>query len=233
MKGIQFNIIIYLALFLAALAIVILIVVNNVGPNLWGLAWGEKALQANVENHENELQKLYNDYKDNDGGFDAYETSILLAKAIEFTWSDCYQRCKDERELFTGFFAKNPIDFNRDMDCTKLTRIKGKCSAADLGTDKTQKVDEWTVTAWGLLANSEMCSNYRLSNEDNKQWGNDNCGAHDVAAPGKKCADFCGRSPGMDKVGWDAGIMTKGNKYSTIRIAYDPEGPKIMVREIS
>ncbi|MBU3957758.1 MAG: hypothetical protein KKB25_01655, partial [Nanoarchaeota archaeon] len=223
MKGIQFTVLFAIILLVLA-AVVYFVWGGNISNLLGGINWSDKVLQNNVENQEKELQKLYDDYKSNDGGFDAYETSILLAKAIEFTWRDCYNICKDERELFTGFFLKNPIDFSKDMDCDSypisggdkiypnIFYIKGRCSAADLGVDKTKKVDEWTVTSWGL-ANATMCTSYKLSgSEDNKQWGNTPCkGDSEISESGKRCADFCDTGGwGADKIDWQAGIMQKG-----------------------
>jgi len=255
MKGIQFTIIFAIILLVLA-AVVYFVWGGNISNLLAGINWRDKVLQNNVENQEKELQKLYDDYKSNDGGLDAYESSILLAKAIEFTWTDCYNICKDDKELFTGFFLKNPIDFSKDMDCSnypvsggdkvypKILYIKNSCSQADLGADKTKKVDEWTVTKWGLSANSEMCSNYKLgSNEGNKQWGNTPCSGDNEVKSGKKCADFCNTDgSGKDKIDWQAGIMQEGNKYGNIRIIYSPNAgsifgiggePKIIVKEIS
>lgn len=214
---------------------------NILNTNLNSIAWTDKALQVNVENHEKELQKIYDDYKGNDGGFDAYESSIMLAKAIEYTWTDCYNICKDERELFTGFFLKNPIDFNKDMDCDNYPISSGDKVYPSIGKIKlhcydsrTNNVDEWTVTAWGLSGNTKMCSNYKLSNEDNRQWGNSIC-SNDKN--GDECRTFCDASgAGIDKVDWQADEMKKG-KYGNIRIIYNPGGllskPEIIVKEMS
>lgn len=254
MKGIQFQILFAIILLVLAL-IVVFVWGGNIGNMLVGIKWSDKVLQNNVDNQEKELQSIYDDYKNNDGGFDAYEISIILAKAIEFTWNDCYNLCKDERELFTGFFLKNPIDFSKNMDCgsypassgdkvyPSIGKISGWCSTSDLGVDKTKKADEWTVTIWGL-GNTAMCSNYKLSsNEGSKQWGNSNCGSMDVSKGGKKCADSCDKSgAGIDKIDWQAGEIQKGSKYGNIRIIYTPNAgaimgiggePKIIVREIS
>lgn len=251
MKGIERDIMFAIGILLIGL-IFLVVFLEKLGTDLWKTNFDEKALQAQVDNQEKELKEMYNSYSKNDGGFDAYEASILVAKVIEYTWRDCYNICDDEKELFTGFFVKYPINFVKDMDCSSYPRssgdkiypdirlIKGMCSLTDIGTDKTKKVDEWTVTAWGL-ANTTMCSNYKLSSkEDSKQWGNGVCDG-DASTTGKKCADFCDRSKDVDKIDWQGGIMNKGNKYSNIRIAYNPdtnwnpltEEPKIIVKEIS
>lgn len=221
-----------------------LFIVLGAGNALGGIKWSEKVLQGNVERDEKILQEYYDDYKSNDGGFDAYETSIMLAKAVEFTWRDCYKICKNEKELFTGFFARNPINFNKDMDCGNypvngggkiypyINKIAGKCSTADLGTDKTDIIDEWTVTVWGLSQNSEICND--------KEWGNKNCGSMDVSKDGKSCADLCDRAgDGLDKIDWKAGAVAKSmiEEYKNIRIIYAPGGwtsePEIIVKEIT
>lgn len=253
MKGLSLplNTLVIIVAFVIMLAAAIFYVISG-NNSLLNINFNERALQATVEMQEKELAKLYDDYKNNDGGFDAYEISILMAQAIEYTWRDC-NACKDEKELFTGFFATHPINFSKDMDCgnyhvgksdyPNIAKIRGRCSAADIGADKTKKVDEWTVTAWGLSANTQMCGNYKLSSkEDSKQWGNNPCDGDNEITSGKKCADFCDRSGGVDKIVWKNGeIMKKGNKYSTVRIAYNPdvdynpltEEPKIIVKEIS
>ncbi len=239
MKGLQFAVLAAIII-LIVLLVIVFVWGNNIGNLLGGINWSEKVLQGNAERDEKILQEFYDNYKSNDGGFDAYETSILLAKAIEFTWRDCYKICKDEKELFTGFFAKNPIEFNKNMDCNNypvsgggkiypdISRIRGKCSAADLGTDKTQIIDEWTVTAWGLSQNSEICNN--------KEWGNDNCGSMDVEEAGKSCDDLCDRAgDGLDKIDWKAGEIAKSSSgYKNIRIIYTPGGwlkPEIIVKK--
>lgn len=228
------------AIIIMVLALVVVFGLGNIiSSSLGSIAFSEKVLQQNVENQEKELKLLYEKYRDNDGGFDAYETSILLAKAIEFTWRDCYQICKNERELFTGFFAQNPIDFNRDMSCNQyqnkepdINEISGICE-----NSKLSKVDEWTVTAWGLNPYTQMCGNYKLSGEDNKQWGNENCEGDNEVARNNKCFAFCDRDGGfVDKIDWQAGVMKKGKKYDSIRIIYIPEGltkTKIIVKGIA
>lgn len=244
-------------LIIEALPIMFFLVLGLILAALWGddimrlLAKNrpdEKVFQSNVKNYEKTLLEEYEKYDSNDGGLDAYESSILLAKAIEYAWRVCYNKCDNEREPFTNFFAKHPLNFIKDMDCSSypksgsgktypsISRIGVMCSAADLGTDKTKKIDEWTVTVWGLSANTEMCSNYRISEEDNKQWGNGDCGSSDVS--GYKCSSFCDRSgAGMDKIDWKAGEASKGKAYDNIRIIYVPEGwvsnPQIIVKEIS
>lgn len=248
MKGV--TMVVTFAIILLVLALIIVFVWGgNISNMLGGINWSDKVLQSHVENQEKELQKLYDDYKNNDGGFDAYESSILLAKAVEFTWTDCYNICKDDRELFTGFFLKNPIDFSRDMDCNNypisgsgkiypiIGKIRETCWSAD-------RVTELEVTAWGLAAYTEMCSNYKLnSNEGYKQWGNADCSYHFSTVPEKYCADFCDTGGwGADKIDWQAGEMQKGSKYGNIRIIYSPKAgstfgiggePKIIVKEIS
>lgn len=250
MKGIQFTVMFAIILLVLA-AVVYFVWGGNISNMLGGINWSDKVLQNNVENQEKELQKLYDDYKSNDGGFDAYETSILLAKAVEFTWTDCYNICKDDKELFTGFFLKNPIDFSKATDCSKqypggipsINKIK---NPVDVCYNNFIDVSEVTVTIWGLSANTEMCSNYKLSNnEGNKQWGNADCGGDFIGTSPNKhyCNEFCDKSgAGIDKVDWQAEKMQKGSKYGNIRIIYSPKAgavlgiggePKIIVKEIS
>ncbi len=248
MKGIQNEIL--FALFLMVMgAIIVFGLWYKTGESLFSTSYSEEVLQQNVENHEKALKGYYDDFKKNDGGFDAYEASILLAKAIEFTWRDCYNICKDERELFTNFFAQNPMEFNKNTDCSKqypdsipdINRIK---TPVNVCYNNFADVGETTVTIWGLSANTEMCSNYKISGEDNKQWGNADCGGYFLPANPNKhyCNEFCDKGRwDADKIDWQAGKMEKGKTYSNIRIAYNPdtnynpltEAPQIIVKEIS
>jgi len=232
MKGIQFTIMVAIILLVVAL-IVYFVWGGYISNMLGGINWSDKVLKNNVDNQEKELQSLYDSFKSNDGGFDAYETSILLAKAIEFTWRDCYNICKDERELFTGFFLKNPIDFSKDMDCDNYPISGGDKIYPNIGKIKdwcfnANAISEMLVTSWGL-ANTSMCTDYKLSSsEGNKQWGNYECETHfDFSGRLLYCYDFCDRSgKHIDKIDWQAGIVAKGGKYGNIRIAYDPKGEK-------
>lgn len=244
MKGIQNEVLFAMGLMILG-GLIVFGLLYKTGESLFGTSYSEKVLQQNVENHEKALKGYYDDFKKNDGGFDAYEASILLAKTIEFTWRDCYNICKDERELFTNFFAQNPIEFNKNTDCSKqysggkpdINRIK---TPVDVCYNNFIDVGEVTVTIWGLSANTEMCS---LTFDDNI-WGNADCGANYLPANPNKhyCNDFCNKGGlGADNIDWKAGKMEKGKTYSTIRIAYNPdtnynpltETPQIIVKEIS
>lgn len=238
MKALSMTTLVGIIILIVVLYIVV-VVADIMRGGLGNISYWEKTVQASAEMQGQELLELYNKYYNNDGGFDAYEASIILAKAIEFTWRDCYNICRGDKELFTNFFAEHPIEFSKDMDCSKyptgddypdIGRIqieKAKCHKS-----KSSTVDEWTVTAWGLKANTEMCENYKL--KDGKNWGNYKCSG-DITAD--KCDDFCDVSnANKDYIEWEGKEMKKGNSYSDIVIKYSPakgiifkSEPKIIV----
>lgn len=198
--------------------------------------------EEKVKQLEN-LNGYYDAFKKTDGGIDSYEASVLLAKAVEYTWKDCVNFCEKTTDVsdFTNFFATHPITLSRTLDCDtpyvydkdvenkyKISkdRISGFCKDVNIGVDKTKTVDEWTTTIWGLRQNSVMCTNYKA---DGYQWGNMYCGDEDGVKTNLKCSPLCGI--GKDWVNeitqdrikeWD-GIMTVGNTYNNIEIVYSPD----------
>jgi hypothetical protein len=242
--GLEITTIILIILLIVAFAAGIGFV-NISSAQLGGVNFWDKALQLSVEQHEKELNDMYVTYKGNDGGFDNYEASIILAKAIEFTWKDCYGVCKGYQEPFTVFFATHPINFNKDMNCKSypkgedwpdIARIGEWCGKVNLNI-----VDESTVTAFGLSANTDMCGSYKYrdaTRDKDVQWGNYQCNGDFI---GFECRMFCDRSElHIDNVDWQAGTMNKGSTYSNIRIGYTPEEglifknpAKVAVKEIT
>ncbi len=225
-KGLQFIVIVSIILLVVILLVAFGAIINPANSALNSVNFWNKTLELSVEQHTKELNDYYNMYQKNDGGFDNYESSILLAKAIEFTWKDCNGVCKEYQEPFTAFFATHPINFNQPTVCLNyprgedwpdISRISSYCDDF-----KQQYVDEWTVTIYGLLANTNMCTSYKFNNN---QWGNSNCGAADMKSrtPDISCSALCSHG---DYVDWPdtAGRMEKDKPaYGNIIIGYMPE----------
>lgn len=191
------------------------------------------------------LKGYYSSFMKTDGGLDSYEASVLIARAVEYTWRDCSQFCREEGDIpeFTMFFADHPIVLSKKLDCgneyeyaegekyqISKNNIRGMCSDADLGVDKTERVDEWTVTAWGLK--NSLCKNFIV---EGKQWGNGDCAngyiLDDSDNTNKKCKSFCATSGEHDFAreitsdrikGW-IGTMEFEKSYNNIKITYDPD----------
>lgn len=200
------------------------------------------------------LESIYDTFKSNDKnneGFDSYEASFLITKVIEYTWKDCSGFCREAGDIpeFTNFFLDHPIKLGKKLDCDyekseypsefpiRKASIRGLCTDKDIGntgvifgTDtKSETVDEWTVTMWGLLKNTNMCSSYYV---DGYIWGNGDCGSSEKYVNDyKKCASGCakagpldsGREISSDRIkGWE-GKMEKGMIYGKIKVTYDPD----------
>lgn len=195
----------------------------------------------------------------NNEGFDSFEASFLIAKVIEYTWKDCRMLgCKDAGDIpeFTNFFIEHPIKLGKTLDCDyvnneypsgfpiKKASIRGLCADSDVfdssllskivskavGVDsKTERADEWTVTMWGLLKYTNLCSGYIV---DGELWGNGNCGDSDnFVNTDKKCASACAKAGARDWVNeitsdriraW-SGEMNLGKIYSNIKVTYTPD----------
>ncbi len=201
------------------------------------------AINSEKKKQAESLNEQYGLFMRTDGGLDSYEASVLLAKAVEYTWKDCANFCKEETDIsdFTNFFATHPIIISKALECDnaydyekygeqkseyKISKgsIKDICTSGQLGADKSEIVDEWTTTIWGLRRNSEMCTNYFA---DGYQWGNYECNGE---APNYKCKPNCGI--GVDKIPpertqdriqeW-SGVMVKGKAYNNIKVIYSPD----------
>ncbi len=203
-----------------------------------------RGLGGTIDKQLDDLENYYNLFKKTEGGIDSYEASVLIAKAIEYTWRDCSGACREPQDIadFTNFFATHPITLSRQVECIEdggteykyedgntgiyKSRINGICSRDVLETDKTGTVDEWTVTMWGLLKNSVMCTKLRA---DGEQWGNYECGGGDSVRSDLKCNPNCGSGKDtsheitQDRIkNWEGG-MNVGKSYRNIKVTYDPD----------
>lgn len=247
---IPINAILVLLLILAVLAIAIYTAFGQPSIADRGISALEQRKFDNQKADQlKELNGYYSSFMKTGGGLDSYEASFLIAKVIEYTWRDCNGFCSQAGDIpeFTRFFADHPIILLKKLDCQKeyeyekgeiyeiwklnnLNNIRGMCSKDDLGVDKTERVDEWTVTAWGLQ--NTLCKNFIV---EGKQWGNGYCAngviIDDADITKYKCADFCAKAGFTDKVheitsdrikAWDK-TLELGKSYSNIKITYSPD----------
>lgn len=188
----MFLLIVGIILFVLILA-VIFFNIGNISDLLKGIdVFDEKGLQMRVEDQVKELDSYYNEYCKDD--CDPYRASVLIAKAITFLWKDCYKQPVCEKnpvsvDPISGYFMRKQIKLTKKVDCKDYSMyISGWCTSTEIGTDKTDRVDEWTVTIWGLAANTRLCE-YKLPGE-NKIWGNNDC-KYEVPKTDKNCDDRC------------------------------------------
>ncbi len=245
MKATEFSIgpILVLFLILAVLAIAIYTAVGEPSIAERGLsALEQRNFDSQKADQLKQLEGYYSTFSKTDGGLDSYEASYLIAKVIEFTWVDCNGSCRDNGDIpeFTRFFEGHPIILSKQLDCNadyvyekgtdpnyeiSKNSIRGICSPAETGVDKTKTVDEWTVTAWGLK--STLCRNFIV---DGKQWGNAWCLGDGGVNNG--CSSFCakagfgdwGREITSDRIkDWIGGDLSFGKIYGDIKVTYIPD----------
>lgn len=191
------------------------------------------------------LEGYYGSFMKTEGGLDSYEASFLIGAVIESVWRDCSGVCREAGDIpeFTRFFADHPIVLSKPLDCASVyeyddgekyqiskSRIRGMCSELDLGVDKTERVDEWTVTAWRLK--DSLCKSFKV---EGYQWGNAYCRNgwvfDDADATKYKCKNFCatsgindwGKEISSDRIlGWER-TLELGKSYNNIKVTYDPD----------
>lgn len=175
-------------LILIACLIIGILVTGSLQKLLQGVdVLSEKALQMRVEDQIKELNNFYEDFCKKD--CDPYRASVLIAKVITYLWKDCYKNpaCENNPAYvfpLSNYFSDHPITLTKKVNCD-IYALAGWCTPTEIGTDKTDKVDEWTVTIWGLAANTGLC-NEKLPGGGT--WGNDDC---KYEAPLKKCSQRC------------------------------------------